>query len=354
MPKPSSTQKTQTEITSLKSRVRKLQDGVNLKNIRDSLEDIQTMVNSFPDRIKEIRINGYAFEKNLESQANNRSNQFKQMLPNIQKQIDLHSSNLSSTLRPIEVQVSRLSVTPSNLSATQMNLKKLDASANSLENKVKSAERTISGMFFKLKSAINEVEEHLIDLEWMLKQIAEAQFSLLPMESGIMAVKAVWNKTGQEEKSDPEGVLYITDQRLLFEQKEKVATKKILFIPTEKKKVQNLLLNIPITLAEKVTTSKQGVFKNEDHIDIEFGNGAQVRKAHFHLWQDCTNWQSYINRARSNEFDNDRATRVDEGELKKVRSAPTICPNCGGKLDQVVYRGMENIKCDYCGVLIRL
>ena len=46
-----------------------------------------------------------------------------------------------------------------------------------------------------------------------------------------MGVKAVWTKDGKEDKSDPEGTLYLTDQRLLFEQKEEVATKKGTLIP---------------------------------------------------------------------------------------------------------------------------
>ncbi|MFO8037629.1 MAG: hypothetical protein R6U57_13480, partial [Anaerolineales bacterium] len=63
-------------------------------------------------------------------------------------------------------------------------------------------------------------------LDWMLTELSEVSFELLATESGIMAVKAVWAKSGKQRKEDPKGVLYLTDQRLLFEQKEKVTTKK--------------------------------------------------------------------------------------------------------------------------------
>ena len=354
MPTQTPVQKTQSEINSLKSKVNTLQDGVNMRSVRDTLEDLQTTVSGMDERIKEIRQNGYVFEKNLESQAVDLVDQFNQILPNIQQQIDIQSARLSTSRRSIQCQLPRLLSTASNQSLAQKKLTALKTSVSSLENNISSVEGTISGMYDKLTSSIHQTGQHLSEIEWMLKQIAEAPFSLLPIESGIMAVKSVWYKSGKEEKTDPEGILYLTDQRLLFEQKEEIATKKILFLTTEKKKVQELLVEIPVELVKEVNTSKQGVFKNEDHLDITLKTGAQVRTAHFHIWQDCSLWQTYINNARTKEFDKDRVSEIDEEIIKKTRSAPTICPNCGGKLAQVILRGMDNITCEYCGVVIRL
>ena len=55
---------------------------------------------------------------------------------------------------------------------------------------------------------------------------------------------ANWKKPG--DKDGVGGVLFLTDQRLLFEQKEEVVTKKVLFIATEKQKVQALAWEIPV------------------------------------------------------------------------------------------------------------
>ena len=46
-----------------------------------------------------------------------------------------------------------------------------------------------------------------------------------------MAVRATWQKGGED---NPQGILYLTDQRLLFEQKQEIGAKKVLFITTEK------------------------------------------------------------------------------------------------------------------------
>jgi hypothetical protein len=150
-------------------------------------------------------------------------------------------------------------------------------------------------------------------------------------------------------------VLYLTDQRLIFEQKEEVATKKFLFIATDKQTVQKLMLEVPVVLVEKAETSKKGLFKNEDHLTLTFGHGAPVRSAWFHLeGQDCNAWQALINRACAKDFENERAVALDQKVVEKVRSVPTKCPNCGAPLNQQVLRGMDSVTCEYCQHIVRI
>jgi DNA-directed RNA polymerase subunit RPC12/RpoP len=149
-------------------------------------------------------------------------------------------------------------------------------------------------------------------------------------------------------------VLYLTDQRLIFEQKEEIATKKVLFVVTEKQKVQGLQLEAPVALVEKVDASKQGMLKNEDHIEIRFLSGASVQAGHFHIWKEGTAWQGLINRARAKDFDKGRSVALDQAAVDKVKAAPAQCPSCGSNITTVVLRGMDTIKCEYCGLVIRL
>ena len=169
-----------------------------------------------------------------------------------------------------------------------------------------------------------------------------------------MAVKAVWCKDVKERNDDPEGVLYLTDQRLIFEQKEEVATKKILFITTEKKKVQELKWEIPVVLTDEVKPSKQGMLKNEDHLDIRFGEGATLESAHLHIWQEGTEWLQLLNKAKTKDFDKGRAVAIDQAEVEKVKAVPAQCPSCGANMGQVILRGQDSVKCEYCGFVIRL
>ena len=354
MATPTPLQQITSEVDALKSKINSLQDGVRLTRTRDTLEDIQSTINNMGQRVATLRSKGYVFEKSLEIQSVDFARQWAIILPNVQQQINIQSATLSASLRSIEVQLPRLTTSLNNPIAARPILNNLKTSVSTLESNISSVERTVNGMYDTINNQVQKIVKHMHEIEWMLTQISEASFKLMPNEAGVMAVKSVWWKSGKEQKDDPEGVLYLTDQRLLFEQKEEVATKKILFIATEKQKIQDLLLDTPVALVDDIKISKQGMLKNEDHLDIVFDTGAQVRSAHFHIWQDCSQWQGLINRVRTKDFDKDRAVAIDQAEVDKVKSAPTQCPSCGGKIDQVILKGMDTISCSFCGQLIRL
>jgi hypothetical protein len=354
MTTPNPVQEISEEISALQTRVNTLQGSVQLTNSREAVEQLQTNVNGMAQRILSLRTRGYVFEKDMESQAQSFVSSWAQLYSNLQAQINTQSSMLVSSLRPIEMQMSQLAAMAGNPGAARGLLATLQSEVGQVESKVTAAEQAIEGMYTQFNNQVDAAARHLEDIEYLLTQLAEASFQLLPTEAGIAAVKAAWCKTGKEQKSDPQGVLYLTDQRLIFEQKEMIATKKVLFVATEKQKVQGLQLEAPVAQVDKVVTSKQGMLKNEDHIEIHFLSGAAVQMAHFHIWQDNAAWLALINRAKNKDFDQGRAVALDQTAVEKVKAAPAQCPSCGGVITTVVLRGMDSIKCEYCGFVIRL
>mgnify|MGYP001370450106 FL=1 len=354
MATPSPAQQIADEIRNLQSKVGILQGSVRLTNARDTVEDLQTTLHDLGQRIATSRTRGYVFEKDIENQAQALVESWALLYPNLQSQINLQSSTLVNSLRPIEMQMPQLTAAAGNPGVARGLLGSMQSAVNMLEDKVSATERTIEGMYDQFNNQVCQFTKHLTEIEYLVTQLAEATFQLLPTEGGIAAIKSVWCKTGKEQKGDPEGVLYLTDQRILFEQKEELVTKKVLFIATEKQKVQQLLVECPVTLVDKVDTSKLGLLKNEDHIEIRFASGASVEVAHFHIWQDNATWQQLINRVKSKDFDKGRAVAMDQSVLDKVKSAPSQCPSCGGNITQVVMRGMDSLTCEYCGFVIRL
>jgi hypothetical protein len=354
MATPNAAQQMSEDINTLKSKIGDLQKGVQLIKARDAIEDVQTDVKGMAQRIASLRTRGYVFEKDLESQAQALVESWALLYPNLQTQINQQAAVLAGSLRPIEMQMPQLSAMANNPTIASGLLTSLQSAVEQVESKVTAAERTVEGMYDQFNNQVYSAKKHLDDIDYLLNQLAEACFQLLPTEGGLAAVKAVWCKSGKEQKGDPEGVLYLTDQRLIFEQKEEIATKKVLFVVTEKQKVQALQLEAPVALVEKVETSKQGMLKNEDHIEVHFLSGAPVQMAHYHVWQENTLWQSLINRAKSKDFDKGRAVALDQSAVDKVKSAPAQCPSCGSNITTVVLRGMDTITCEYCGHVIRL
>ena len=170
-----------------------------------------------------------------------------------------------------------------------------------------------------------------------------------------MAVEATWTENGKEDNTDPKGVLFLTDQRILFEQKQEIATKKFLFITTATEKVQKLLWEFHVALFNEGIATKQGLFKNQDFIELRLASGAPYPVVTLHLHgQDSESWVVLIKRVKAHELDADRAIALDQQVIEKVKQAPSLCPSCGGVISKPILRGQDQITCEFCGAVIRL
>lgn len=338
------------DISALRSKVSELEKGTRLTTIRDAVEDIQSSVNGFKQEVAQLRTRGYVFGKNFESQAEKFPQQWAQMSANIHAQVNTQAARLQNAFAPLQSRLPALS----NQAQAAATYRQLKPQVDMIATQVKAAEDQLKGMYNKFESDVKHFDWEIYEARNVLDQLDEATFKLLATEAGVAAVKAVFVKDGKEDKSDPDGVLILTDQRLIFEQKEEVATKKVLFITTEKQKVQKVLFEVPTAMIESVTPSKQGLFRNEDNIELTLGSGAPFPKVRFHIWQTAEEWQAHINRVRTRDIDKDRAIAVDADAVAKVKAAPSQCPQCGGNISQVVLRGQDNIKCEFCGFVIRL
>ncbi len=354
MTTPSPVELLASEINALQTRIGWMQDNIRLKTTVDNIEDLQTIVNGMKQFLTQLRSKGYVFEKELESQATDLPLQWGKLYPPIQNQVNIQTNILQADIRSIEQKMPQLIASKNNISSARSLMGVIETEMDSLEDKIRSAESTIASMFDSFKHTVQSAKQHLDDIDFMLTQVAEAKFSLLSTEGGLMAVKAVWCKDVKERGDDPEGILFLTDQRLIFEQKQEVATKKILFITTEKKMVQELKWEIPVMLIGDVVPSKSGMLKNEDHLDIRFNEGSSLETVHLHIWRECNIWMQLLNRAKTRDFDKNRAVAIDQAEIAKVKSLPAQCPSCGANLTQIVLRGQDSINCEYCGFLIRL
>jgi predicted nucleic acid-binding Zn-ribbon protein len=346
-------------IESLGYTINSLQSDVRLTGLRDEVEDLDTQINGLRPCIQDLREQGYVFGKGFEAQADGYASQWQALKPRIFQEIDRQAPMLENQLRPFEDQYAQVRARANSPAAVQPAVDRLDSQLDSLGQKVSAVKSSVESMYDSLESEAGKFKASLDRLAEMLQRFAEAaavgSFGLLPTEGAVMAVKATYSRDEKMDKDDPQGYLFLTDQRLIFEQNQEVATKKVLFITTEKQKVQKLIFEAPVALVEQAEASKKGLFGHEDHLALRFKSGAPVYQTWFHLdGQDCNEWQAMIGQARSHGFENDRAVAVDQVQVDKVKAAPTQCPNCGAPFTQVVLRGMDSLNCEYCQHVIRL
>lgn len=353
--KPDPLTKLKADIASAQSKLNSLQSGVRLTVILDEMEDFETRTTMLPTRVSDIRSKGYVFDVDLEKKAKLLRSQWVILSPKVLGQVTKQSGVLDVDLRTLEATMQQLSARTTNVSSATPFLNQVNSGISTLESKVSSTQNSIRGTYDEFASNLARLSAELDRIKWVLDQFAAATFQLLNTEAPLNAVKAAWKVTGKKEKDDPKGILYLTDQRLLFEQKEEIATKKVLFITTDKEKIHKLMFDFPVVLVDKVQVEKEGFFKNEDHISLQLLSGAPYQAVHFHLdGQDCNFWSSQIGKVKAKEYDKDRTVAINEKEVEKVKNAPTKCPGCGGTISKPVLRGMDQITCDYCGYVIRL
>jgi hypothetical protein len=338
-------------VDTLKDTLKEVQEKALLTSVRDQAEDVETQANRVFDLARAVRERGYAWEKDLEPKCLDYRKRWAELKPGVMQSIVRETASLKMRVAQAEADVAQSAARAVNPAAANTILPAVEHSLETLKSGAEAAEKAVGGMFDKIASDLSTLESHLTQISWMIDQSAAAKIEWLASETGVLAVKAQWDRDG---KDDPKGNLYLTDQRLAFERKEDVATKKVLFIATEKEKVQEAMLVVPMTDVTGVVASKKGLMGHEDHLDFEFTSAAPVRKAHFHIdGQDCNQWQAAFGRVKNGEIEKSRVAPISEEEKQRLRNAPTKCSSCGGVIKAPILRGQTEIHCTYCGAVTR-
>jgi hypothetical protein len=160
---------------------------------------------------------------------------------------------------------------------------------------------------------------------------------LLATESGIAAVEALWERPGLEPEN---GILYLTDQRLLWE--DRVGD-------------FELKINVPvqqISVVKEVEQDENG----QEILLVQFKDtDAPVHKAQFRFAAPVVEeWLKMIGRARAGEYVKDRVIELHEEDLERIRNVPQQCSNCGAAFTAPILRGQVEIICEYCGIVTRI
>ncbi len=332
-----------------------LQERLALAQVNDDLEDIETAINALPANIENIRARGYVFKSYLERKVETLRTQWRDVRPRVQAALQQNQTALRADAAQVQARLARRQLAGPALPA--------------LESKLGAAIRSLEGMYDALDDNVNQTQQQLDDISWTLQQAEQACFGFLATECPVEAVPGNWKKPG--DKDGVEGVLYLTDQRLIFEQKEQVATKKVLFIATEKQTVQTLAWAVPVAEIAKATGSKRGLMGKDDFLTINLVDGAGLKGPEGELLYDALGrplattdihlkgetgvaWQGFIGRAKSGDLAKERTVPVETAAAEAVANAPTKCTTCGATLSQTVLRGQTEITCEYCGSVMRL
>ena len=292
------------ETNTLSSSLEDLKTRSSLSKLLDEVNQLENDLMHALDLLESARKEGYAYQKDLDEIAYKAMDRWHEIKPEIVGIIPQQAEAFQKkmmTLKPQLVKVNNVLANP--VSAAPV-ISDASSQVNGLTTELDVLESSIRNRFTDIRIQTAELTARLNLIHWSMDQLSQAKFTLEDGEDLFHAVQARWDQEGDE---DPEGVLYITNQRLLFERKEKVATKKILFITTASEFVQEVLIDQKIETCSNEKAIHKGLFGNQDFLEITFAD-SKLGNISFHLnGQDCKLWVTWIQKAKSGEIANERS-----------------------------------------------
>lgn len=335
------------EIRTLRDRMQQAQKTALLGGTREKAGNLDASSTGMLELAAELRERGYAWEKDLEGRCIDARERWAGIRPEAFAAMARETEALRSRTADAEWRFNSAIGEATSLETAPAALAQAEQAVAGLETAARASDDAIDGMFEKLAGDVSALSQRMKSTLSQLDQAAKSKVGWLATESLVRAVKAKWDRDGKE---DPNGWLFLSDHRLIFERNEEVATKKTLFIVTERKLVQEVMLDEPVDRVLDLEPSKRGLMGHEDHLDARYGPGARFGAAHFHIdGQDCKEWQLTLRRLKSGELEANRAVPISDAEKARIANAPKRCGTCSAPFEAPILRGQTHIKCPYCG-----
>ncbi|MCA9945739.1 MAG: hypothetical protein H6656_14010 [Ardenticatenaceae bacterium] len=340
-----------TQIDRIQDKFERLESQAQMEDIFSAVGEIDNQLTKLPFDLEALRDRGYVHSGQLEDKLEALDDKWDEVRPRVEKALAEQVERLDRELDQTERQVNRLSNANAALAKT------VDSAVDSLGSRITAARRALDGLYDGIQSELYQIEYALGQVGKMLDLMADSQeIRLLEAEGPLLAVKAEWHQDGEE---GPKGYLFLTDQRLLFEQREEVVTKKRFGIfKADSEMVQKLHIAVQVHEIDQLVHKEEGGFLGmgkDDILELVFAATASLSRARFHLdGQDSKDWAAMINRIQSGEIDGDRSDEyLDELEAAQITSAsfPAQCPGCFAAIPEQP-RGVTSYVCEFCGATV--
>lgn len=347
--------------TSLRTRWNRTSGGATLTTMQGTIERTGSNIEALSRQLQEFRRRGYRYNGGWEASVEALSAAWPDRQREARRLVREHSAALQALAREIDALADRPRLTDAELD-------QLDNRIGRFEARVRDAETAIRRVLSPLDNEHRGLKSDFDRVDFMFSSLDSASFPLLPEEQGVAACEAQWIS----DRDQPKGILFLTTHRVLFEQRERKATKKVLFVTTQSEMVQQLMWESPVGAVSRVEIEDQrsGVLGlgSKELITFTFEQRTRELPGPATLQISGTTneeWQRLIQRVQDGSIEQDTVGRAaaapaggaepaaEAAAAPSLRDVPTKCPSCGAQLPPV-YRGMQSLQCEYCDATIRL
>lgn len=337
-------------VARVKRDYERLQSNAGLSNIFDAIGRIDEQLRDLPHTLDTLRERGYVHGGDLDDR-----------LADLEDEWDEIESRVRQTLEDERRAIDR-DITNAKFIVSQAERGRVDSAENridTIENRIRTAQRNLQSLYGGIQKSLKVIKQQLHAADELLDWVEEsAEIDLLPSEGPVTGTEAQWLRDGEEE--GPTGILILTDQRLLFEQREKIVTRRLLGIFARESEVrQTLLLDIDEVDIEAVSADeKKGRFGfgSKEIIRLTGTPTADFSRLAFLLKDsEADDWTLLLRRVMNGDIDKDRDEAFVEEMLESAEIAaafPTACPNCLATLP-IPQRGDTTLTCEFCGSTVR-
>lgn len=343
-------EETQSQYDSLTREYEEWSEKATLADLQRRMSNITSEIAELPAKIKAIRSRGYAYRSYLENKTKVFEKQWEEIRQRAEEKISTESSALSEAINRPKTLLTNLERQLENDRIFEKFAGQAETAIESLKEQAEAAIESIEAIFETLEGDLRETYSQLAQIEWVLDQKEEASFDFGATETVFLAAKAELMLTGKGRK-DPDGILFLTNQRIVFEQKEKTGKKLGMFGGKNEQEVE---WETPLSAIEKLEIENKGMFGGKDmmHFTMSEGDMLQVT-VEVKGNADNKFWQKQVNRMISGDVEDERAIEPDAELIEALKNAPTACHVCSATLPKIV-AGQSEIECQYCGAVIRV
>ncbi len=230
-----------TRLAIVRSNWESIAGGVALASLFDALEQVTGQIDGVSQALSSVRARGYRFGREWETQLEAISGRWPQQHTQAIRLLEGERRVLQSAAQDVDNLLQRANRDAGLVSTAESRIAVLQSNINA-------AERRVRDTFDQTQQQAYSLQREIDKVQFLLDALDEASFDRLPDEHAIAACEAVW----ASDQEEPEGRLFLTDARLIFEQWQEVAKKKVLFITTEKELIQKKLWESPIGAVEEL------------------------------------------------------------------------------------------------------
>ncbi len=338
----------QAKVDSLQQQFSQLQGRAQLAEIQQAMSTIEERLTEYPAELRALERRGFIHGRSLQERLQMLKGQWRKNRPRLEGSLKERQNQLKANLTSTSRLVTRAR------SGQQAAVASAESAIEALRRETDAADRALRSQYDSVDTELYDIGAQLSRIAWMMEALDESpDIQLQNGEGPLLAVETEWHRDGDE---GPKGVLFLTNQRLLFEQKEEIVTKRRLGIfKAESEVIHKLWLDIKVTDIESVQDSEEGGFLGvgkADILELTCSGQAPVSRARFHLkGQDSADWRAEIKRVQSGQVTADRVQRSAAKPASVSLSFPSQCPNCTAALPKAE-RGATQIVCEFCGSAI--